>query len=125
MADAVKYIRDNPKTAYEPVDWRLAWVGLVFVGIFSFLVIAPFVLMWAFPKTLSDTDRQLRVEPAAPRLQVDPAADLTRFRAEEERRLNTYYWIDKQKGIVHIPIATAMQKLAKEGIPGFPKGPQK
>jgi len=46
------------------------------------------------------------------------------FRADEEKLLNTYYWIDKQKGIVHIPIAEAMKKLASKGAPGFPERQQ-
>jgi hypothetical protein len=43
------------------------------------------------------------------------------FRLNEENRLNNYYWIDKQKGIVHIPIEQMMKKLTAQGIDGFPK----
>jgi hypothetical protein len=35
--------------------------------------------------------------------------------------LNTYYWIDRDKGIVHIPIAEAMKRVATKGIDGFPQ----
>ena len=121
MAEAAKIREDNPKTAYEREDWRIATVGLVYAGTFIFLVTAPLVLMWAYPSTLSDVSRRLAVEPPAPRLQVDPAQDLAKFRAGEDQRLNSYYWVDKQKGIVHIPIEQAMKKLAKQGIAGFPK----
>ena len=120
MADLVEYKEDNPKTAAEQSDWRLAPVAWIFITILLVLVISPLVLIAAFPRSASDTDRQLVVEPAPPRLQVSPSQDLARFRAAEDRRLNTYYWIDKKKGIVHIPIEAAMKKLAKSGIPGFP-----
>ncbi len=86
-----------------------------------FLVAAPLLLIAAFPGAVSDVGRKLSIEPPAPRLQIDPAADLARFRAAEDKKLNTYYWIDKQKGIVHIPIARAMKELAAKGIAGFPK----
>lgn len=122
MAEVTAPVReDNPKTDYEREDWPLGYVGLVYAGIFVFLVIAPVVLMWAYPNTLSDVSRRLVVRPPAPELQVDPAQDLARFRAQEEKRLDTYYWVDKRQGLVHIPIKEAMKKLAKEGIDGFPK----
>ncbi|MBV9071949.1 MAG: hypothetical protein JO231_24785 [Acidobacteria bacterium] len=54
----------------------------------------------------------MRIAPPGPRLQTNPEADLRRLRAEEDKWLNTYHWIDKQTGIVHIPIVEAMKKLA-------------
>jgi hypothetical protein len=66
----------------------------------------------------------LRISPPGPRLETNPEAELQRFRAEEEKRLNTYGWIDKQKGIVHIPIEEAMKNLARTGAPGFPERQQ-
>jgi hypothetical protein len=97
-------------------------VGASLLGTFVFLVIAPFVLMWVYSSSVSDVSRKLTIAPPGPRLQVDPEADLKAFRAKEERRLDTYYWVDKQNGIVHIPIDEAMKKLAAKGIDGFPGG---
>jgi len=45
---------------------------------------------------------------AAPRLETNPAADLARLRADAERRLTGYGWVDRQAGIAHIPIDQAM-----------------
>ena len=122
MAEIAERVEDNPKTAFEKSDWPLGIVGWVLVGTFIFLVIAPFVLIGAFPRAVSDVSRALTVEPPQPRLQTDPSEDLARFLVDEDKRLNTYYWIDKEKGIVHIPIEQAMQELAEEGIDGFPRG---
>ena len=115
-------VRSNPETEYEQSDWPLGTVGLVFIGILIFLVIAPFVLMGAFPRSVADVSRRLRIELPQPRLQTNPPEDLAQFRVEEERQLNTYYWVDKDKGIVHIPISEAMKKVAQQGIDGFPRG---
>lgn len=122
MAETAVRVADNPKTAFEKSDWPLGAIGLVLLGTLIFLVIAPFVLMGAFPRAVSDVSRALTVEPPQPRLQTDPSEDLARFLLEEDKRLNTYYWIDKKKGVVHIPIEQAMRELAKEGIDGFPRG---
>ncbi len=56
----------------------------------------------------------------APRLQPDPVADLNKFRAAAEERLNTYGWVDPQASVVHIPISRAMDILAQRGLPTRP-----
>ena len=123
MAELEERVENNPNTAFEASDWPLSLVGVVLIGILVFLTVAVFVLMGAFSHSVRDVGRSKRIEPPGPRLQTDPAEDLARFRAREEQRLDTYYWIDKKKGIVHIPIAQAMKELAAKGIPGFPKAP--
>jgi hypothetical protein len=109
-------------TAFEPSDWLLAPVAIIYVGALGLIVVCCFVLIAAYPTSLPDVGRTLRIEPPGPRLQTDPEADLQRFRADEDKRLNTYYWIDKKNGVVHIPIEQAMQNLVKTGTAGFPKG---
>ena len=116
--------RNDPTTAFEPTDWSLRPVALIYVAIPVLLVISCFVLIVAYPNAMPDADRTLHIAPPGPRLQIDAEGDLQRFRADTERRLSTYYWIDKKQGIVHIPIDQAMKKLATTGAPGFPKVPQ-
>jgi hypothetical protein len=122
MAEFDEHVETNPDTAYERSDWRLGTIGLTLLGILVFLTIAPFALMATFPRAVSDVSRVLTVEPPAPRLQIDPAEDLGKFRVEEKKQLDSYYWIDKQRGVVHIPIEQAMKKIVEEGIDGFPRG---
>jgi hypothetical protein len=111
----------NPIITYERSDWSVGPVAIVYAGILALLVICCFVLIAAYPTSLPDADRSLRIEPPGPRLQTNPGADLARFRADEQKRLDTYYWIDRQQGTVHIPIGEAMKKVVQTGIPGFPK----
>jgi hypothetical protein len=122
MAELAQTRDGNPHTAYEDEDWHIGKVGLVYAGLFVFLVITPFILMAAYPSSLSDASRRLLVRPPAPELQVTPQHDLANFLLQQDQRLNTYYWVDKQKGVVHIPIREAMKNLARSGIGGFPKG---
>ena len=102
----------NPTVAYEPTDWPIWPVAVVYVGALALLVICCLVLMLAYPDSLSDVDRTLTTRPVGPLLQTNPQADLHEFRATEEKRLHSYYWIDRSKGLVHIPIEQAMRKLA-------------
>lgn len=51
---------------------------------------------------------------SGPRLQVDEHYDIEAYRKKEFHKLNSYGWVDKQKGIVHIPIEQAMEKTLQE-----------
>ena len=55
--------------------------------------------------------------PPEPRLQPDPVADLAKVRVAEEQRLNSYGWVDKEKGVTHIPIEQAMELVVRRGLP--------
>ena len=46
--------------------------------------------------------------------------DMERFKQQQMKALNGVYWLDQGHGIVHLPIADAMRKLAEEGIPDWP-----
>jgi hypothetical protein len=55
--------------------------------------------------------------PPTPRLQAQPREDLKTLRAEEQRRLDSYGWVDAARGEVHIPIDRAMELLLQQGLP--------
>jgi len=52
-----------------------------------------------------------------PRLQSDYFGDLAKERKEWNDQLNSYGWLDKNAGIVHIPIDRAMQLTLQRGLP--------
>ena len=57
------------------------------------------------------------VTPPEPRLQPVPPVDLATLRAEEERILRGYAWVDRGNGVVSIPIDRAMQLVVERGLP--------
>jgi hypothetical protein len=62
-----------------------------------------------------------RAEIAGPRLQSTAMADRLRFEAGKRRRLESFGWVDRSRGIAHIPIDLAMRLLAERGArPGAP-----
>jgi hypothetical protein len=61
-----------------------------------------------------DTENRL---PPAPRLQVDPKQELLDMRADEEKRLDGYHWVDRNNGLVRIPIEEAMKLTIQRGLP--------
>jgi hypothetical protein len=59
--------------------------------------------------------------PPLPRLQTTPYVDLKAFQASEDEVLTTYAWVDKEKGVVRLPIDEAIALVAERGLP--PAGP--
>ena len=56
-------------------------------------------------------------EPPEPRLQTDPRQDLADLRAREDQLLGSYGWVDKNAGVVRIPIEAAMKLTLERGLP--------
>jgi len=61
--------------------------------------------------------------PPEPRLQINPREDLEDLRDSEEATLNSYGWVDKNAGVVRIPISEAMKLAVQRGLPARPKQP--
>jgi hypothetical protein len=61
-----------------------------------------------------------------PRLQVAPQADLAGLRAREDGELKRYGWVDREAGVVRVPIERAMDLLVRKGLPvrGDPNAPK-
>jgi hypothetical protein len=60
-----------------------------------------------------------------PHLLVVPGQELKTMRAAEDSILNGYAWVDREKGIVRIPIGRAIDILAQRGLPSRPQGGEK
>ena len=57
-----------------------------------------------------------------PRLQTDDGnQEIAEMHAREDLLLNYYSWVDRSSGKVRIPIARAMQIIAKNGLPVAPE----
>jgi hypothetical protein len=114
----------NPQTAYERTDIGLRPVALLALGLVILLIALPGALLIAFPA--ARLDRPVPPPPAAPepRLQVDPAADLAELRRRETARLDSYDWVDRERGIVSVPIEEAMRRVAEHGIADWPGPPR-
>jgi hypothetical protein len=55
--------------------------------------------------------------PPEPRLQINPRQDLKDLRAAEDELLKGYQWVDRNAGVVRIPIDEAMRLTLQRGLP--------
>ena len=58
-----------------------------------------------------------RTLPPLPRIQEAPAIDIQAYHEHEKQKLEHYAWVDKQAGIVQIPVARAMEIIAEKHLP--------
>jgi hypothetical protein len=58
-----------------------------------------------------------RAVPHGPLLQAQPATDLEHMRQQEASTLGSYGWIDREQGVVRIPIERAMDLALERGFP--------
>ena len=68
---------------------------------------------------------QERRLPPEPRLQTDPREDLRVLRQSEDQILQSYGWIDKNAGVVRIPIDEAMKLTVERRLPSRSEGAKK
>ncbi len=60
--------------------------------------------------------------PPGPLLQANPTADMAAMRREEDQLLSTYGWVDRQQGVVRVPIDRAIDLVLEAGLPQQPRG---
>lgn len=69
------------------------------------------------PAKLVEPDPSLLNRFPAPRLQLSPRYELTDGRILEQQRLETYGWVNRTAGVIHIPISRAMDIIVDRGLP--------
>lgn len=126
----------HPDVAYDHTDVNPRSV-LAFLFYLGLAVGVTFLVVWGSLRLIESRTARLDAPPSPmrqgvqkdlppePRLQgmpghpTDPQQDLRDMRAETEKDLNRYGWVDQEKGIATIPIKEAMKIIAEKGL-----GPQ-
>jgi cysteine synthase len=113
----------NPRMRHETTDinvWAVGKFGVALVIVTVVSLGLVFGLMKYFQSreenSVANTIQPTKLFPQ-PQLQQTPVLDLRAIRAEEEKLLTSYAWVDQPKGVVRIPVAQAIDILAKRGLP--------
>lgn len=125
--DAPDVPEAHRRRGHEPIGGQLSERGAVLSGIgllVSVGVIMAVVyglLTWYDARQPRSADDTLvpgyQQVPPEPHLQVDPGYDLYTLHERETARLYAYGWVDRARGVVHIPINVAMDLVAERGLP--------
>jgi hypothetical protein len=125
-SDLHREARTDLPAGHELSDLRPGYVAFFAFGLFAVLVISVVIasliihyktVQHAKQDTLMPRLAGEREAMPEPRLQVGAPNELRQLRAAEETALNSYGWVDKDAGIVKIPVDRAMEILVKKGLP--------
>ena len=116
-----------PHQGFEERDVNIGLVARVGAGLVVLCVVSVALLYGLFKYYESqEAAKQVPAEktgvqatriPAEPKLQTTEPADLKQIHNSEDQILGTYGWVDRQKGVVRLPIGRAMELLAARGLP--------
>ena len=107
---------------FEESDVNVIAVGKFGIALLLVTILAMALLVGVFNYfKASEGGEAITVDPAKvfpqPQLEKTPIPDLKAIHDAEDQVLNTYGWVDQQKGVVRIPIAQAMDLVVKKGLP--------
>ena len=126
MSSDIQNPEDNlGNDRYEPQDVVIGslvkWLALLFALVVIGAVVSIFLFKsWVATAPTTNTSYAFEADqspPPEPRIQADPAQDLIVFRKAEDQKLNSYGWVNRSAGIVHIPVSLALQLTAQKGLP--------
>lgn len=123
-----EYLETPPGSTYEHTDanvWIIAKF-LIWLAVSAAIIHVGLGLIYAMliDRAMETGEQQYPLAPAqgerlppSPRLQQFPQNELYDFRRGEQAFLEGYGWMNKEAGIVHIPIEDAMRLMVERGIP--------
>ena len=114
--------------------------GILWTGVFlTVLAVVVSLLIWWLLRGFSSFDekRDVRLtpieeaspqqQPPEPRLQVNPNEDMRLMREDEDDKLGHAGWVNRQQGIVRLPVDVAMEEVLSRGVsatqPASPPSP--
>jgi hypothetical protein len=135
----------NPQVSHERADINVFQITGFGIGLVISCIVVVFA-MWALfaflakrenaknapvPTAMSDQRQHVPPEPRLSGVVVDengqiathpvyPRVELQQLRDDEDAILNTYGWVDPNKGTVRIPIGQAIDIVAQKGLPSKP-----
>lgn len=102
------------------------WLGGLFVFIGGTLVLALGVYFFFVPRGAEEKASRpmnavTRDVPAdLAKVQAHPRRDMVLFRRREEQKVGGYGWVNRDKGIAHIPVERAIDEMAERGLSASP-----
>ncbi len=113
---------EKPYETEEILVWRTLRWGLLILAVMIIvaLVVSKYMLDAFTASARRQSEAQAQASPPLvprPALQANPQMDIVELRRVEEGRLSSYGWVDKERGIVYVPIERAMELLTEKGLP--------
>lgn len=111
---------------HESADVRVGVLAKLGVAVIVMTILVVFAVLFLFRSVVSRESRleeprsPLAASPttySGPALQVSPTDELQEMLAADRERLRSYGWVNREGGVVHIPIEHAIDLVAARGLP--------
>lgn len=111
---------------HEHTDVRVGLLAKLGIGLVVLTIVVIFAVLGLFRSVVSRETRleeprsPLAASPttySGPELELSPREELQEKLAVEREFLRSYGWIDREAGVVHIPIEQAIDLVAARGLP--------
>lgn len=83
------------------------------------LVIAFGMVFWFYTAEVPPRSAIVPKQFPSPQLIQDESNELHRVETEQQARMQGYRWVDRDKGLIAIPIGEAMRMIAAKGADGY------
>lgn len=102
---------------------RVLWGGAAIAAGTVLAALVSYLLwnLWSAPsgaQLLGGPNTRLRPAVTPPVLESAPQLDRAQYFAEKQRKIDSWEWIDRQKGVARIPVEEAMRIMAERGRDG-------
>jgi hypothetical protein len=118
--------QDNPLVHHEESDVNISAILKFGAGLLAAAAVIH-VAIWGLLLLLDRTQSSTTVDfpiaagetrtPPGPQLQVTPRDDMRALIEQDEAALTSYGWVDRELGVVRIPIEVAMRLTLERGLP--------
>jgi hypothetical protein len=113
---------EEGSSRHETKDFKPSWVAMFAVMLVYVIVVVYMLTFTIFSQfkteQVAETNAGLFPEP---RLQIDPQSELGQVQERDREVLNSYAWVDRDSGVVRIPIERAMELVVDPGAKGGTK----
>jgi hypothetical protein len=106
MAENLNPNQPAPQVDYDRHEARAGLIALISASIIGLLVVLIVGVYWLYMVSYEYVERQ--------QYTGVPSMELKAIHDREEEHLHQYSYIDKEKGLVRIPISRAMELLAND-----------
>lgn len=110
----------------EQVDFECSDVAPTLIaklgaGVAAFVIAVPLIMPAIYPQAKqSRMSQPPSIAAGVAVLAINPRQDLAEFERVDAAMLQHYGWLDRDHGVVQIPIERAKELLVMRGLPGWP-----
>jgi hypothetical protein len=129
--DEIPHLHTTAAHVHEGSDVSIKSLGIFLAALAITMVITGAIVVWMFDLFLKEAEEAdvppsplaASAEPSpppGPLLQVAERLDLRLHRESQEKLIHETAWIDRDRGVVRIPIERAIEITAERGFPDWP-----